>query len=83
MKQLAGGKHMENDCFPRTLKFEMQSLTTQSQTYLPFPTLKPIRDRHNHVDEPILLATENQTGNFKIITYSTLNKPPLQPGLHR
>jgi hypothetical protein len=23
MKQLAGGKHMENDCFPRTLKFEM------------------------------------------------------------
>jgi hypothetical protein len=25
MKQLAGGKHMENDCFPRTLKFEMLS----------------------------------------------------------
>jgi hypothetical protein len=25
MKQLAGGKHMENDCFPRTLKFEMKS----------------------------------------------------------
>jgi hypothetical protein len=24
MKQLAGGKHMENDCFPRTLKFEMK-----------------------------------------------------------
>jgi hypothetical protein len=24
MKQLAGGKHMENDCFPRTLKFEME-----------------------------------------------------------
>jgi hypothetical protein len=23
MKQLDGGKHMENDCFPRTLKFEM------------------------------------------------------------
>jgi hypothetical protein len=23
MKQLAGGKHMENDCFPRTLKFEL------------------------------------------------------------
>jgi hypothetical protein len=23
MKELAGGKHMENDCFPRTLKFEM------------------------------------------------------------
>jgi hypothetical protein len=23
MKQLAGGKHIENDCFPRTLKFEM------------------------------------------------------------
>jgi hypothetical protein len=23
MKQLAGGKHMVNDCFPRTLKFEM------------------------------------------------------------
>jgi hypothetical protein len=23
MKQLAGRKHMENDCFPRTLKFEM------------------------------------------------------------
>jgi hypothetical protein len=23
MKQLAGGKHMENDSFPRTLKFEM------------------------------------------------------------
>jgi hypothetical protein len=23
MKQLAGGKHMENDCFPRTLKFEI------------------------------------------------------------
>jgi hypothetical protein len=23
MKQLAGGKHTENDCFPRTLKFEM------------------------------------------------------------
>jgi hypothetical protein len=23
MKQLVGGKHMENDCFPRTLKFEM------------------------------------------------------------
>jgi hypothetical protein len=23
MKQLAGGKHMENDYFPRTLKFEM------------------------------------------------------------
>jgi hypothetical protein len=24
MKQLAGGKHMENDCFLRTLKFEMK-----------------------------------------------------------
>jgi hypothetical protein len=24
MKQLAGGKHMENDCFSRTLKFEMK-----------------------------------------------------------
>jgi hypothetical protein len=23
MKQLARGKHMENDCFPRTLKFKM------------------------------------------------------------
>jgi hypothetical protein len=23
MKQLAGGKHMEYDCFPKTLKFEM------------------------------------------------------------
>jgi hypothetical protein len=23
MKQLAGRKHIENDCFPRTLKFEM------------------------------------------------------------
>jgi hypothetical protein len=23
MKQVAGGKHMENDYFPRTLKFEM------------------------------------------------------------
>jgi hypothetical protein len=23
MKQLASGKHMENDCFSRTLKFEM------------------------------------------------------------
>jgi hypothetical protein len=26
MKQLAGGKHIENDCIPRTLKFEMQFL---------------------------------------------------------
>jgi hypothetical protein len=26
MKQLASGKHMENDCFPRTLKFEMNVL---------------------------------------------------------
>jgi hypothetical protein len=26
MKQLAGGKHMENSCFPRTLKFEMYHL---------------------------------------------------------
>jgi hypothetical protein len=26
MKQLVGGKHMENDCFPRTLKFEMYPL---------------------------------------------------------
>jgi hypothetical protein len=24
MKQLASGKHMENNCFPRTLKFEME-----------------------------------------------------------
>jgi hypothetical protein len=24
MKQLAGGKHMKNDCFPRTLKFEIK-----------------------------------------------------------
>ena len=24
MKQLAGGKHMENNCFPRTLKFKMK-----------------------------------------------------------
>jgi hypothetical protein len=23
MKQLAGEKHTKNDCFPRTLKFEM------------------------------------------------------------
>jgi hypothetical protein len=23
MEQLVGGKHMENDCFPRTLKIEM------------------------------------------------------------
>ena len=27
MKQLAGGKHMENNCFPRTLKFEMAYLS--------------------------------------------------------
>jgi hypothetical protein len=27
MKQLAGGKHMKNDCFPRTLKFEMEDLS--------------------------------------------------------
>jgi hypothetical protein len=26
MKQLADGKHMENDYFPRTLKFEMRLL---------------------------------------------------------
>jgi hypothetical protein len=26
MKQLASGKRMENDCFPRTLKFEMLRL---------------------------------------------------------
>jgi hypothetical protein len=26
MKQLAGGKHMENDCFPKTLKFKMNTL---------------------------------------------------------
>jgi hypothetical protein len=26
MKQLASGKHIENDCFPRTLKFEMKDL---------------------------------------------------------
>jgi hypothetical protein len=25
MKQLANRKHMENDCFPRTLKFEMMA----------------------------------------------------------
>ena len=25
-KQLVGGKHMENDCFLRTLKFEMNFL---------------------------------------------------------
>jgi hypothetical protein len=24
-EQLAGGKHMENNCFPRTLKFEMEA----------------------------------------------------------
>jgi hypothetical protein len=24
MKQLADGKHMENNCFPRALKFEMK-----------------------------------------------------------
>jgi hypothetical protein len=26
MKQLAGRKYMENDCFPGTLKFEILSL---------------------------------------------------------
>jgi hypothetical protein len=26
MKQLAGGKHMEYDCFPKTLKFKMNML---------------------------------------------------------
>jgi hypothetical protein len=25
-KQVAGGKHMENDYFPRTLKFEMDTM---------------------------------------------------------
>jgi hypothetical protein len=42
MKQLAGGKHMENDCFPRTLKFEMwSSMAQQNQdsTYSPNPLL--------------------------------------------
>ena len=29
MKQLAGGKHMENDCFPRTLKFKMWHLVSK------------------------------------------------------
>jgi hypothetical protein len=28
MKQLAGGKHMENNCFSRTLKFEMTNITS-------------------------------------------------------
>jgi hypothetical protein len=32
MKQLAGGKHMENDCFPRTLKFEMFAIWVGTQT---------------------------------------------------
>jgi hypothetical protein len=35
MKQLAGGKHMENDCFPRTLKFEMDPCQQKnSQLYI-------------------------------------------------
>jgi hypothetical protein len=32
MEQLAGGKHMENNCFPRTLKFEM-SMNSQLNLY--------------------------------------------------
>ena len=31
MKQQAGGKHMEYDCFPKTLKFEISS-QTQKET---------------------------------------------------
>jgi hypothetical protein len=27
MKQLIGGKRMQNNCFPRTLKFEMTTLS--------------------------------------------------------
>jgi hypothetical protein len=30
MKQLAGGKHMENDYFPRTLKFKMFFINMQN-----------------------------------------------------
>jgi hypothetical protein len=33
MKQLTGGKHMQNDCFPRTLKFEIE-LLMQNKHYL-------------------------------------------------
>jgi hypothetical protein len=34
MKQLADGKHMENDCFPRTLKFEMHYPTQERVTLI-------------------------------------------------
>jgi hypothetical protein len=37
IKQLAGRKHMENDCFPRTLKFEMykSSLSLDNHVFDP------------------------------------------------
>jgi hypothetical protein len=35
MKQLASGKHMKNDCFPRTLKFEMQMWKQNGNIALP------------------------------------------------
>jgi hypothetical protein len=31
MKQLANGKYMENNCFQRTLKFEMQGIKVQCE----------------------------------------------------
>jgi hypothetical protein len=39
MKQLAGGKHMENNYFPGTLKFEMH------------PYKGPIRHRKSHLEK--------------------------------
>jgi hypothetical protein len=33
MKQLAGEKHMENDCFPRTLKLKMLLFDSTSNIF--------------------------------------------------
>jgi hypothetical protein len=70
-KQLAGGKHMENDCFLRTLRFEMSSTRSCMQSYISFEKIVQCRifklqctlflKRHTNVapQEPPFLVQNN------------------------
>jgi hypothetical protein len=61
MKQLAGEKHMENDCFPRTLKLKMLLFDSTSNI---FPrNLDVVQSLHFSIRPSICLKAKSIPGN--------------------
>jgi hypothetical protein len=57
---VASGKHMENDCFPRTLKFEMNAMKHEAYVY-PKPALQSL-NTYAFIVESILALPNNKFG---------------------